>query len=219
LEVHVPSRSVATLSGLALTAALAVPTAAAAIRSSGEAQQLPSSSSAAAGARGGQVLPPPADHTLVATFYVGTGTQNYECIANADGSGTWRSRPAALLLPDRISNIVVGLHDSRAPQGQAPVPQWTLTNDGSRVVGRVAPNGTFPAPDPTKAIPALRLDVIENSGLGRLARVDVVQRDLVSRGVGPTGTCDPTSSAPVVSPYHARYTFWAPAGTTGTTAR
>lgn len=214
-----PTRSIATLSGLALTAALAVPTAAAAIRSSGEAHQLPSSSTAAAGAKAGQALPPPADHTLVATFFVGTGTQNYECIANADGTGTWRSRPAALLLPDRTSSIVVGLHDSRSPQGEAPVPQWTLTDDGSRVVARVAPDGTFPAPDPTKAIAALRLDVFENSGLGRLTPVDVVQRDLVSGGVGPTGACTPTSSPPVVSPYHARYTFWAPSETAGTSGR
>jgi len=95
------------------------------------------------------------------------------------------------------------------------VPQWTLTNDGSRVVGQVAPGGTFPAPDPTKAIAALRLDVIENSGLGRLAPVDVIQRDLVSGGVGPAGACAPASSAPVVSPYHARYTFWAPSGAAG----
>jgi hypothetical protein len=155
----------------------------------------------------------------VATFYVGTGTQNYECIANGDGIGTWRSRPAALLLPDRSSGIVVGLHDSRSPQGEAPVPQWTLTNDGSRVVARVAPNGTFPAPDPTKAIAALRLDVFENSGLGRLAPVDLVQRDLVSGGVGPGGGCDPRSSVPVVSPYHARYTFWARSDTAGTSRR
>jgi hypothetical protein len=99
------------------------------------------------------------------------------------------------------------------------VPQWTLTNDGSRVVARVAPNGTFPAPDPTKAIAALRLDVFENSGLGRLTPVDVVQRDLVSGGVGPAGACDPTSSVPVVSPYHARYTFWAPSEPAGTSRR
>jgi hypothetical protein len=215
----VPTRSVATLSGLALTAALAVPTAAAAIPSLRQAQQLPSSSTAADNARAGQPLPPPDGHTLVATFYVGTGTQNYECIATAAGAGTWRSRPAALLLPDRSSGIVVGLHDSRSPQGEAPVPQWTLTNDGSRVVARVAPNGTFPPPDPTKAIAALRLDVFENSGLGRLAPVDVIQRDLVSGGVGPAGACDPTSSVPVISPYHARYTFWAPAETTGASRR
>jgi Protein of unknown function (DUF3455) len=215
----VPTRSVATLSGLALTAALALPTAAASIPSRGQVQQLPSSSTAADRAGGGQPLPPPADHTLVATFYVVTGTQNYECIANADGTATWRSRPAAALLPDRSHHLVVGLHDSRSAQGQLPVPQWTLTDDGSRVVGRVATNGSFPAPDPTKAIAALRLDVIENSGLGRLAPVDVVQRDLVSGGVGPAGACVPASSVPVVSEYHARYTFWAPSATAGTSRR
>jgi hypothetical protein len=219
VEVYVPTRSVATLSGLALTAALAVPTVAAAIPSRGQVQQSPPSSTASGGANDGQPLPRPDGHTLVATFFVGTGTQTYECIANADGTATWRGRPAALLPPARSGGIGVGLHDSRSPQGQAPVPQWTLTNDGSRVVGRVAPNGTFPAPDPTKAIPALRLDVIENSGLGRLSAVDIIQRDLVSGGVGPSGTCDPTSSVPVVSPYHARYTFWAPSGTARTSPR
>ena len=215
-EVHVPARSVATLSGLALTAALTLPTVAAAMPSRDQTRPLSSTSSAPDRALEGQPLPPPAGHTLVATFYVGTGTQNYECIANPDGTATWRSRPAALLVPDLTSGIVFGLHDTRSPQGQPPVPQWTLTSDGSRVVGRVAADGTFPAPDPSKAIPALRLDVIENSGLGRLASVDVIQRDLVSGGVGPTGSCDPASSTPVASPYHARYTFWAPDEETGT---
>jgi len=213
----VPTRSVATLSGLALTAALAVPAASSA--SPGQVQQLPSSSAAAAGPKGGEPLPPPARHALAATFYVATGTQNYECIANPDGTATWRSRPAGVLVPDRTSGTGIGLHDSRSPQGQAPMPQWTLTNDGSRVVGQVAVGGTFPAPDPTKAIAALRLDVIENSRLGRLAPVDVIQRDLVSGGVGPTGSCSPGSSVPVIAPYHARYTFWVPGGATGVSRR
>jgi hypothetical protein len=158
----------------------------------------------------GVALDPPAGHSLVATF-LGRGTQVYECIGNADGTSTWRNRPAATLTASRHSRTVLGLHDSRSAQFLAPVPQWTLIADGSRVVGRVAPDGTFPAPDPSTAIAALRLDVIENSGLGELAAVDVVQRDLVQGGVGPAGTCDPASATPVVSPYSARYTFWTPA--------
>lgn len=150
-------------------------------------------------------LPAPVGHQLVRSL-VGTGVQVYECVAAPGEASTWRSRPAATL---RHVLRVQGVHDSRSPQGQPPVPQWTLF-DGSRVVGRVTTGGTFPAPDPTRAIAALRLDVIEDSGLGALRGVDLVQRDLVRGGVGPTGACDAAAHpAPVVSPYRARYTFWA----------
>jgi hypothetical protein len=210
----VPTLTFATLSGLVLAAALAAPTAALAVPSRDPVRQPSPSSPTPDTAKGAGSLPPPPGHTLVAAFYVAKGTQTYECIPNPDGTATWRSRPAALLTPDRARGGVFALHDSRSAQGQPPVPQWTLPADGSRVVGRVAPDGTFPAPDPTKAIPALRLDVIENARLGLLAPVDVIQRDRVSGGVGPAGPCDPNSSAAVTSRYHARYTFWAPAGTT-----
>lgn len=155
-------------------------------------------------------LEPPPGHRLVATFPVGNGSQIYECIADTTATGgTWRGRPVASLVEPRRHGVVVGTHDSVSSQGTAPVPQWSLIEDGSRVVGRLATGGSFPAPDPTKAIAALRLDVVQNSGVGVLADVDTIQRDLVRGGVGPTGACTPSTDQPVVSRYTARYTFWA----------
>lgn len=155
-------------------------------------------------------LEPPAGHRLVATYLVGAGTQTYECIVDpATSTASWRGRPVAVLVSPYRRHAPVGTHDSVTNQGTAPTPQWSLIDDGSRVVGRVATGGSFPAPDPTTAIPALRLDVIQNSGVGRLADVDTIQRDLVRGGVGPSGACDPATARPVVSEYQARYTFWA----------
>lgn len=154
-------------------------------------------------------LAPPAGHRLVATFLVGQGTQVYECLPDAVAGPTWRGRPVAVLVTADRRRTVVGTHDSVSNQGTPPVPQWSLYADGSRVVGRLATGGSFPAQDPTKAIAALRLDVVQNSGIGALADVDTIQRDLVRGGVGPSGTCDPATDTAVVSRYGARYTFWA----------
>jgi hypothetical protein len=156
-----------------------------------------------------QPLPPPDGHRLVATYFVGTGSQTYECLPDAVAGPTWRGRPVAVLVATDGGGSTVGTHDSVAPQGSPSVPQWSLVADGSRVAARLAAGGSFPAPDPTKAIPALRLDVIQNSGAGRLADVDLIQRDLTRGGVGPSGACDPATAQPVISTYYARYTFWA----------
>jgi hypothetical protein len=166
-------------------------------------------SPAAAPATAPQQLDPPAGHRLVATYVVGTGTQVYECLPDAVAGPTWRGRPVAVLVAADRGGAVVGTHDSVAPQGSPSVPQWSLAADGSRVAGRLAAGGSFPAPDPTKAIAALRLDVVQNSGVGRFADVDTIQRDLVRGGVGPSGACDPATARTTVSPYQARYTFWA----------
>jgi hypothetical protein len=154
-------------------------------------------------------LGPPAGHRLVATYNVGDGTQIYECLPDAVAGPAWRGRPVAVLVTADRRAADVGTHDSISNQGTPPVPQWNLFADGSRVVGRLAAGGSFPAADPTKAIAALRLDVVQNSGIGRLAEVDTIQRDLVRGGVGPSGACDPATAEPVISRYQARYTFWA----------
>ena len=145
----------------------------------------------------------------MATYIVGTGSQIYECLPDAVAGPTWRGRPVAVLVATDRGGATVGTHDSVAPQGSPSVPQWSLISDGSRVTARLATGGSFPAPDPTQAIPALRLDVVQNSGVGRLADVDTIQRDLVRGGVGPAGACDPATARTTVSTYQARYTFWA----------
>jgi hypothetical protein len=154
-------------------------------------------------------LAAPEGHRLVATYLVGTGTQIYECLPDAALAtpSTWRGRPVAVLVASDNGGATVGTHDSVAPQGSPSSPQWSLAADGSRVVAKL--NASFPAADPTKAIPALRLDVTQNSGVGRLAGVDIVQRDLTRGGVGPAGACT-AGSKTTVSGYSARYTFWAP---------
>jgi hypothetical protein len=145
----------------------------------------------------------------VATYVVGTGTQIYECLPDPAAGPTWRGRPVAVIVASDRGGAGIGTHDSVAPQGSPSVPQWSLAADGSRVTARLAAGGSFPAPDPAKAIPALRLDVVQNSGVGRFADVDTIQRDLVKGGVGPSGTCDPATARTTVSSYQARYTFWA----------
>jgi hypothetical protein len=154
-------------------------------------------------------LAAPEGHRLVATYLVGTGTQIYECLPDAAPAttSTWRGRPVAVLVASDNGGATVGTHDSVAPQGSPSSPQWSLAADGSRVVAKL--NTSFPAADPTKAIPALRLDVTQNSGVGRLAGVDIVQRDLTRGGVGPSGACT-AGSTTAVSGYFARYTFWTP---------
>jgi hypothetical protein len=155
-------------------------------------------------------LAPPADHRLLATYLVGAGSQVYECLPDAAPAttSTWRARPVAVLVAADNGGATVGTHDSVAAQGVPASPQWSLVADGSRVVGKL--NTSFPAADPTKAIAALRLDVVQNSHAGRLATADIIQRDLVRGGVGPTGACDPATAKTTVSGYSARYTFWAP---------
>jgi hypothetical protein len=157
-------------------------------------------------------LAPPEGHRLVATYLVGTGSQVYECLPDAaTGGNTWRGRPVAVLVAGDNGGAAVGTHDSVAAQGLPSTPQWALVQDGARVAARLATGGTFPAPDPTKAIPALKLDVTQNSGVGRWAGVTLIQRDLTRGGVGPSGACNPATDATTVRNYSARYTFWAPA--------
>jgi hypothetical protein len=143
-------------------------------------------------------LGPPDGHRLVATYLVGQGTQVYECLPDAVAGPTWRGRPVAVLVTADRRRAVVGTHDSISNQGTPAVPQWNLYADGSRVVGRLAAGGSFPAED-----------VVQNSGIGVLGDVDTIQRDLVTGGVGPSGACTPATDGPVVSHYGARYTFWA----------
>ncbi len=206
-QMHRHTKTVAGVAGLALAGVALAPVMASAQGGSSSPSRSQSSATSAVPGLGGVALPAPEGARLVDAVR-GDGVQVYECIANADGSGTWRNRPVATLRGLRASRTV-GTHDSVTRTRVSPVPQWSYL-DGSRVIAQLPPLVNQPDTDPAANITALRLAVAENSGIGRLAGVTLIQRDLVAGGVGPAGACAVGTDAPVVSPYSTRYTFWAP---------
>jgi Protein of unknown function (DUF3455) len=139
----------------------------------------------------------PAGHQVVLDV-VGKGVQIYDCPA---AGAAWTFREPAAVLHGR-GHRPVGIH-FRGPTFEA--------FDGSSVLG--TPDGSAPAPDPTRAIPWLRLKAVSTQGDGVLARVDYVQRIETRGGVAPTGSCDPATDRTVAVPYRARYVFSAPVST------
>jgi hypothetical protein len=123
------------------------------------------------------------------------GTQTYDCVANADGTGTWntKSTPKATLIGSgpRVKHY--------------GGPSWEA-RDGSIVVAAVET-----AVPRAGTIPWLLLNVTEhkNSEPGDFMH-DVVKinRVLTSGGVGPTGACTPGTDAPRSVRYGAVYVFW-----------
>jgi Protein of unknown function (DUF3455) len=155
---------------------------------------------AGAGPKPPQVPPAiqvPANHRVVLDV-VGRGVQIYDCPApGAD----WTLREPAAVLYGR-GNRPVGIH-FRGPTFEA--------FDGSSVLGRL--DGSAMAPDPSRAIPWLRLKAVSTQGDGVLAEVDYVQRIETRGGVAPAGPCDPAADRTVAVPYRARYVFSAPVST------
>ena len=137
-----------------------------------------------------QVLPP----EKVVLSVLGKGVQIYDCNPT---TLAWTFREPAASLHGR-GGQVVGIH-FRGPTFES--------FDGSSVLA--APDGSAPAPDPSRAIPWLRLKAVTNQGDGVLARVDYVQRIETKGGVAPAGPCDPATDPTVAVPYRARYVFWA----------
>jgi Protein of unknown function (DUF3455) len=136
----------------------------------------------------------PADHRVVLDV-VGRGVQIYDCPA---AGAAWTFREPAAVLYGR-GNRPVGIH-FRGPTFEA--------FDGSSVLGTL--DASTPAPDPTRAIPWLRLRAVSTQGDGVLARVDYVQRIETRGGVAPAGPCDPAADRTVAVPYRARYVFFTP---------
>jgi Protein of unknown function (DUF3455) len=135
----------------------------------------------------------PAGHKVVLDV-TGTGVQIYDCSVNV-----WTFRePAAVLSGHRGRQV--GIH-FRGPTFES--------FDGSSVVGRVPPAGTFTPEHGPAAIPWLLLAAASSQGDGVLAGVDYIQRLETRGGLAPAGACDPATDATVAVPYRARYVFYA----------
>jgi hypothetical protein len=130
---------------------------------------------------------------------VGKGVQIYDCRPSATDPNVlaWTFRePAAVLYSH--GRRPAGIH-FRGPTFES--------FDGSSVLAAL--DASTPAPDPSRAIPWLRLKAVTNQGDGVLAEVDYVQRLETQGGVAPTGACDPAADRTVAVPYRARYVFYA----------
>jgi Protein of unknown function (DUF3455) len=142
----------------------------------------------------------PAGHKVVLDV-TGKGVQIYDCRPSATNPAVnaWTFRePAAVLNGHR--GRPVGIH-FRGPTFES--------FDGSSVVGRVPPVGTYTPEHGPAAIPWLLLAADSTQGDGVLAGVDYIQRIETRGGVAPTGACDPATDATVAVPYRARYVFYA----------
>src|SRR6202000_2098367 len=91
------------------------------------------------------------------------GTQNYDCKPAADGKLAWtfNSPQATLTSGDKIA----GYHGAG--------PTWELM-DGSAITGKEIAMGR--APQPSRDIPWLKLEVATHKGSGQLGDVTTVQR-------------------------------------------
>jgi hypothetical protein len=119
------------------------------------------------------------------------GVQLYECKADAAGHAAWTFRePVATLMR---GDETVGRHYAG--------PHWELT-DGSLVKGKAAM--TLPGAGPDDAA-LLKLDVVENRGVGALKDAALVLR-LNTHGGGLKGDCAEAGAFRSV-PYTAEYVF------------
>jgi Protein of unknown function (DUF3455) len=127
------------------------------------------------------------------------GSQIYTCQTGADGKFGWTLKGPEAELKDR-KDKVIGQHSAG--------PIWKL-KDGSQVTGKAAAHVDSLDPD---SIPWLRLDVVNNSGKGALAKVTVIQRVHTHGGQPGSEACDePHKGAETKSSYTADYFFFAPA--------
>jgi len=127
----------------------------------------------------------------IATVLHAEGAQVYECRAASDGNLAWRARePIATLV---FEGSTVGRHYAG--------PRWEYV-DGSVVHAKLASSTPGASQDD---IPWLRLDVVEQSGNGKLSGVTHVER-VNTRGGLARGPCDEAGAFRSV-PYSADYVF------------
>jgi hypothetical protein len=124
------------------------------------------------------------------------GDQVYVCQQGVTQSA-WRLKEPDALLFDKDGKII-GKHFAG--------PSWEM-KDGSRVKGD--PDAKIDAPD-RKAIPWLRLKVIEHSGTGLLSSVTTIQRLNTKGGMAPLSCDEAHGGKELRVPYEADYLFYAP---------
>jgi hypothetical protein len=123
------------------------------------------------------------------------GVQAYECDASA-----WKLHgPRAELFDARGARVAThfGGADKNLPAG----PYWEAS-DGSRVHGGKPVSVANPG-----SIALLKLEALDTSGTGVLAKVAFIQRLATTGGVAPDGACTAGQTADVA--YTATYYFYA----------
>jgi hypothetical protein len=138
----------------------------------------------------------------VAFRWFARGTQNYTCVAKADGSGVeWKlTGPDAKLYASAEQGAAqVGTH--------AAGPSWTA-NDGSHFIGNGPAAKKEPSPD-SSAVAWLLIPKKEGDTAGTLGGVEYVQRvDTVGGQPPATGCQAATAGSTVEVPYTATYVFY-----------
>lgn len=132
-------------------------------------------------------------------FVRASGNQIYTCQAGSDGKFSWTLKGPEAELKDR-NDKVIGQHSVG--------PTWKL-KDGSEVTGKAAAQVDALDAD---SIPWLLVDVVSNSGKGKLARVTKIQRIHTHGGKPGDDPCDESHKGEETkSKYTADYYFFAPA--------
>jgi Protein of unknown function (DUF3455) len=137
-----------------------------------------------------------ADNEKLAFVWGATGTQNYECKANATGAMAWTFvAPEAQLLADKAN---AGTHGAG--------PFW-MALDGSKTVGTVKARADAPS---NKDIPWLLLTMKSSGVPGKLANVTSIQRINTVGGIAATAGCATAADAGKQSKiaYTADYAFF-----------
>ncbi|HET9624456.1 MAG TPA: DUF3455 domain-containing protein [Kofleriaceae bacterium] len=135
------------------------------------------------------------DDAALALVGAAKGVQVYEC-----GPDGWKLRAPRAELFDgqgaRIASHFGGI-DKDLPAG----PYWEAS-DGSRVHG-----GKPVSVANAGSIPLLKLEALDTSGTGVLAKIGFIQRLATTGGVAPAGPCAAGQTAEVA--YTATYYFYA----------
>ena len=143
-----------------------------------------------------QPLQPPIDEKLLLQVHA-RGDQIYVC-KSAGGQSNWTLKAPDAQLFD-IRDQLVGKHFAG--------PSWQ-SNDGSRVVGKVAV--TVASPD-VESIPWLLVKVTSHTGNGVLSHATTIQRLNTEGGKAPGSGCDEDHvNQEVRVPYSADYFFYGP---------
>jgi Protein of unknown function (DUF3455) len=143
-----------------------------------------------------QALQPPIDEKLLLQAHA-RGDQIYSC-KSGGGQFMWTLKAPDAQLFD-IKDQLVGKHLAG--------PSWQ-SNDGSRVVGKVAV--TVASPD-AESIPWLLVKVTSHTGNGVLARATTIQRLNTEGGKAPGSGCDEDHvNQEIRVPYSADYFFYGP---------
>lgn len=131
-------------------------------------------------------------------FVHASGSQIYECKADAQGNYGWALKAPDAELKDR-KDKVIGQHSAG--------PTWKL-KDGSEVTGKAAAHVDSLDSD---SVPWLLVDVVSNSGKGALAKVTKIQRVHTHGGRPGSDPCDEShKGTETKSGYTADYYFFAP---------